>query len=175
MDNYLEYGNIKLRPLEPEDVDILYQWENDSSIWEFSNTKAPFSKHLLRLYIENSFKDIYETKQLRLVIETNEGKLAGAIDLFDFEPYHQRAGVGILIHSKEDRNKGYASDALQALISYSINVIGVRQLYANITTDNTASIHLFTKAGFIEVGIKKGWLKTPYGWKDEVLMQKILL
>ena len=174
MEKYLEYGNIELRPLEPEDIELLYKWENDSSLWEFSNSKTPFSKHILRIYIENSFKDIYEAKQLRLIIQTKDKRPVGAIDLFDFDPYHQRAGIGILIYKNEDRRQGFASDALQALENYSYNVVGIRQLYANISADNTTSISLFKKAGFIEVGVKKDWLKTTKGWNDELLLQKIL-
>ena len=174
MDNYLEYGHITLRALEPEDIELLYQWENESSLWQFSNSKSPFSKYILKLYIENSYKDIYEAKQLRLIIQTTKGQVVGAIDLFDFDPYHQRAGVGILIHSTEDRGKGYASDALQALMDYCYNVVGVSQLYANISDDNTNSIKLFKSAGFQEVGLKKQWLKTPGGWKNEWLFQRIL-
>lgn len=174
MDNRLNYGSILLRPLEPEDVNLLYRWENDMEIWEISNTRTPFSRHMLLQYIANSAKDIYETKQLRLIIQNDEGKAVGAIDLFDFEPYHLRAGVGILIHNKHHRNQGYASDALMALSDYSLNVLGLKQLYANIAADNKYSIKLFEKCGFTLVGIKKAWLKIPSGWKNECLYQKIL-
>ena len=172
--NYLAFGSIVLRPLEPDDIDILYSWENNTAIWEVSNTKAPFSKHILAQYIQESFKDIYSTKQLRLVIENLEGKPVGAIDLFDFEPFHQRAGVGVLINSEEDRGKGYASDALQALCNYGLNVLGLHQLYANITADNESSLILFQKLGFEEVGIKKEWIRSLTEWKDEVMLQKFL-
>jgi len=174
MNEILKYGNICLRALEPEDVDLLYQWENDTSLWELSNTVMPFSKFLLQKYIDESIRDIYDTKQLRLIIQTTEGISVGAIDLFDFEPYHRRAGIGILIHKTEERGKGYASDALQALCNYASNVLGIHQLYANITTDNTASLGLFQSAGFKISGTKKEWLKTLTGWKDEYLVQKFL-
>jgi diamine N-acetyltransferase len=173
--NNLKYGNITLRPLEPEDIDILYNWENNTNIWELSNTKAPFSKHILAQYIQESFRDIYSTKQLRLIIENIEGKTVGAIDLFDFEPYHQRAGVGILINNTEDRKKGYAANALLALCNYSVNILGLKQLYANISSDNVASLKLFEKQGFQKTGVKKNWLKTIHGWNDEIFLQKSLI
>ena len=174
MNNQLQYGKITLRPLEPSDIDLLYQWENNIEIWEVSNTKTPFSKHILAQYLMEAAKDIYETKQLRLVIQNEKMEAIGAVDLFDFEPYHQRAGVGVLIHNKNDRNKGYAGDALQALANYSLEVLGLKQLYANITTDNTNSIQLFEKCGYLKSGIKKDWIKTSTGWKDEILFQKLL-
>jgi len=95
----LKYGKISLRPLEPEDLDLLYIWENDVNIWKVSNTLAPFSRYILKQYIEESYKDIYESKQLRLIIQDEQGIPVGAVDLFDFDPYHARAGVGILIYA----------------------------------------------------------------------------
>jgi diamine N-acetyltransferase len=174
MNNQLKYKKIVLRPIEPEDIDLLYKWENDIAIWEVSNTRTPFSRHVLAQYLREAAKDIYETKQLRLIIENENGEPVGAVDLFDFEPYHLRAGVGILIHNKTDRNKGYATDALQALSNYAFEILGLKQLFANITSDNTGSISLFEKAGFVQVGVKKEWIKTVSGWKDEVLLQKFL-
>ena len=71
----LKGQNIHLRALEPEDLDFLYEIENNESIWEVSNTQTPYSKWVLKQYLENAHQDIYEAKQLRLVIvlsETNE-------------------------------------------------------------------------------------------------------
>ncbi len=170
----LEWGKIRFRALEPEDIDILFEWENDTEIWEISNTCEPFSKYILAKYIKDSQRDIYESKQMRMMIETLEGHPVGAIDLFDFDPFHFRAGVGILIHSKNDRKLGYATDALELLCKYASEYLRLHQLYANITEDNIASIHLFRKVGFERVGIKKDWRRTLNGWKNELLFQKIL-
>ncbi len=175
MSNYLEYGKVSLRNIEPEDIDLLYNWENNTEIWAISNTKVPFSKHILTQYIIEAAKDIYETRQLRLIIQNLDSKPVGAIDLFDFDPYHMRAGVGVLIHSNSDKNKGYATDALEALSRYTAKILGLKQLYANIAGDNINSIRLFEKAGFTRVGVKKEWLRTLTGWKDEIMFQKLLV
>jgi diamine N-acetyltransferase len=174
MNIQLTHGKIILRPLEPEDVELLYKWENNMELWELSNTRVPFSKYILNEYIKNSAKDIYENKQVRFIIENWERHAVGAVDLFDFDPYHMRAGVGILVHNLQDRNKGYASDALEALADYALNSLGLKQLYANIAADNIVSIGLFEKMGFTKNGVKKYWLKTASGWKDELFYQKIM-
>lgn len=175
MKKLLTYGKISLRPLEPEDIDLLYEWENNIEIWNVSNTRTPFSKYILAEYLKESAKDIYETKQLRLIIENEMSAPVGALDLFDFDPYHMRAGIGILIHKNEYRNHGYASDALNAIFRYAVEALGLKQLFANISASNTNSIHLFEKTGFQKSGIKKNWLKTLSGWEDEVLYQKMLV
>ena len=172
--NQLEFGKIRFRALEPDDIDLLYSWENDAEIWNISNTYEPFSKYILAKYIKESQRDIYESKEVRMIIETLNGKAVGAIDLFDFDPFHFRAGVGILVHDEKDRKLGYATDALQLLCNYAADYLRLHQLFANITEDNHASIQLFKNAGFELTGTKKDWRKTADGWKDELMFQKIL-
>ncbi|RLD63640.1 MAG: GNAT family N-acetyltransferase [Bacteroidetes bacterium] len=172
----LENKNIKLRALEASDLDLLYEWENNTDIWSISNTLSPFSKHILKQYLENSHLDIYQTKQLRLIIDLKKKENnipIGTIDLFDFDPFHLRAGIGILIYSEENRNKGYATEALELLINYSFNYLGLHQLYCNIASDNMKSIKLFTKAGYDIVGEKKDWIKSNKGWINEYILQII--
>jgi len=173
MKSYLSNDILTLRAIEPEDIELLFSWENDPEIWEVSHTLVPYSKYILALYIKNADKDIYESKQLRLMIETADGKTIGAIDLFDFEPYHSRVGIGLLIHSREDRSKGYASVALELLIEYCFKKLNIHQLYANIETGNKISLQLFEKHGFRICGTKKDWLRTDAGWKDEVMLQLV--
>jgi len=132
----LQGTHINLRALEPEDLEFLFKTENNESFWEVSHTKTPFSKYILKQYLENAHLDIYEAKQLRLIIEENETKKpVGMIDLFDFNPQHKRAGIGILIHENYQQN-GFASEALTLLMKYCFTHLNLHQLYANITSDN---------------------------------------
>lgn len=169
----LQGNHINLRALEPEDLHFLFSIENNETFWEVSHTQQPFSKYALKLYLENSHLDIYEAKQLRLVIEEKTSKKAiGMIDLFDFNPQHKRAGIGILIHP-DFQKKGYATEALTLLIKYSFTYLQLHQLYANINDDNINSIRLFEKLNFNQVGIKKDWNLTKDGFKNEILFQLI--
>ncbi|MBS2212879.1 GNAT family N-acetyltransferase [Carboxylicivirga mesophila] len=162
---------LVLRALEPDDIDLLYQWENNMDIWEVSNTLTPFSKYQLQKFIEQAQLDVFQTKQLRLIIELEPSKkVVGMIDLFDFDGFHQRAGIGIIIHQNY-RQQGFAYEALIMFTDYCFNNLGLNQLYANISVHNTGSIALFEKAGFMLVGIKKKWRKTKDGFIDEALYQ----
>jgi diamine N-acetyltransferase len=169
----LKGQNIHLRALEPEDLDFLFEIENNKSIWEVSNTQTPYSKWLLKQYLENAHLDIYEAKQLRLVIvfsETNEK--VGFIDLFDFDAKNCRAGIGIII-SENFRNQGIGKETLQLLSNYAFIHLNLHQLFANITINNEASLQLFSNFGFQKIGIKKDWSKINGTFVDEVLFQFI--
>lgn len=169
----LRKNGLHLRALEPSDIQFLYDLENNSAYWEISNTVVPFAKHVLESYIENAHRDIYDVRQLRLVICLEDETVLGCVDLFDFEPKHKRAGVGIVISAPENQKKGYATLALSLLSEYAFNILGLHQLYANVLLDNENSLHLFKKSGFVSIGVKKDWCWTPEGYKDEVVLQKI--
>ncbi|WP_166925353.1 GNAT family N-acetyltransferase [Flavobacterium poyangense] len=170
----LKGDSVYLRALEPNDLEFVYAMENDQSIWEVSNTQTPYSRFLVRQYLENAHQDIYEAKQLRLAICQDEDFPAvGLIDLFEFDPKNNRAGVGIVIQSKDNRNQNIGSEALELLIKYAFYNLNLHQLYANINVGNVASIALFTKFGFKEIGIKKDWILVNNQYQDEAIFQLI--
>jgi diamine N-acetyltransferase len=162
-----------LRAVDPEDLEFIYQLENNPSLWEFGHTLTPSSKFAIREYLENAHRDIYEVKQLRLAICNTLGAIKGVIDLYDFDPYHKRAGVGIVISQESDRAQGLASAALELMIDYAFNHLMLHQLYAGISEDNLASRKLFEKFRFRESGIKKDWIATKNNFKNEHLYQLI--
>lgn len=164
--------DIHLRALEPDDLDFLYKLENNPSVWEISGTTTPYSKHVLKQYLENAHRDIYDVKQLRLCI-CKKDTVVGLIDLFDFDPQNHRAGIGIVVLEENERNNGIGTQAISLLCDYAFSTLGLRQLFANVVEDNEASIHLFQKMGFIKVGIKKDWIFSNGSYKNEVLFQKI--
>ena len=168
----LQGTSIRLRALEPEDLPFLEQVENNPEFWEISHTLSPFSRYTLTQYLEAAGKDIYESKQLRFAIDI-QGKLIGFIDLFDYDPMHRRAGVGIVIADKQYRGKGLAHEALELLCTYSFEHLGLHQLYANILEDNQQSQFLFEKLGFVRAGLKKEWVFYKGNFKNELLYQKI--
>ncbi len=169
----LQGEKVILRALEPEDLDFLFTTENDVTFWEVSNTQTPFSRFILKKYIDNSHLDIYQVKQLRLIIlEIDKKRAIGMVDIFDFNPQHKRAGVGILIH-KKFQNSGFASEAVSLVVNYCFKILNLHQLFANITPDNPKSISLFTKQGFMKIGEKKDWLLVNGNFKDEIIFQLI--
>ena len=170
----LKGEKVRLRPIEPWDVDKLLEWENNHKNWRVSNTLVPFSKDIIMRYIENA-QDIFTVKQVRFIITDLDSLNAiGSLDLFEFEPLHQRAGVGILIDESE-RGKGYALESLQLIEDYALNVVGIRNLYCNILEDNIESQKLFEKAGYVQIGRKVKWFNDHVDWLDELMYQKQLV
>ena len=162
-----------LRALEPSDVEALYRWENDLTLWRVSGTLAPFSRHTLSQLIADQQYDIYATRQQRLIIESLRGEVVGAVDLLEFDPQNRRAGVGIII-DEAFRQRGYAKDALLALENYAKEILHLHQLWCGVTVGNKASEALFSSVGYTLSGVRKEWTLVDGKWQDELIFQKIL-
>ncbi len=163
---------IRLRKPEPEDLEFLYNIENNPEFWFISDSKSPYSKWQLKQHIENSVYDIYTNKELRLIIEvTNTNNSIGIIDLFEFDPLHKRIGLGILLDSKY-REKGYASKSIKMVIDYCFIVLEINQIWCNIDADNIKSIKLFKNLGFKQNGVLQNWKILNGKFKDVLFLQK---
>jgi diamine N-acetyltransferase len=169
-------SNILLRAPEPSDIDVLYLLENDPEVWHLGNTLSPYSRFEIEQFVLTTSHDIYVSKQLRFMIDWHsspgETVTVGSIDLFDFDPFHRRAGVGILIGNNY-RKKGFATEALEILLDYCFNTLMLHQVFCNIGNSNQDSIRLFTRLGFRTCGLRKQWLLRSNHWEDELMLQLI--
>jgi diamine N-acetyltransferase len=96
---FIKGEDIALRAMEPADVDLLYTWENRRDLWAVSYTQTPFSKSVLNDFVNASHQDIYTIRQLRvMIVELSTNETIGTIDWYEFEPQHQRVGLGIFVH-----------------------------------------------------------------------------
>ena len=163
---------VALRALEPEDLDVLYEVENDPQLWSIGLSNVPYSHFSLKEFIANTSNDIYTDKQLRLVVEA-DGQVAGILDLMAFEPEHRRAEIGIVVLEKY-RGRGVAAKAIRHLFEYCRSKLHLHQLYAWVPADNDASMSLFRSLGFAASSVIKDWLYNGNEFKDAVIMQLFL-
>lgn len=165
--------SISLRGPEPEDLDLLYLWENDTTLWPYGSTRAPLSRHQLWQYLENYDGDIFTQKQLRMIIVENaSGNAVGIIDLYDFDARDSRACVGIFI-ADNHRRKGYAAEALFLLNEYGRETLALHQLASWVSVDNEPSIRLFKKAGYKSKACLRSWIKHGHTYSDVLIFQKL--
>ena len=167
------YPSVELRALEPEDLYFLYRLENDPEVWQFSENQRPLSKNQLKKYLDHAHLDPFKIGQLRLVV-TVAGASVGLVDLFDFNPKHGNAMIGVIIDPL-NRNKGIGVKAVVAMCNYAKSWLNCRQLAAVITESNIHSIRLFEKAGFQKTGVLQDWITTPGGFETQLWYQKKLV
>ena len=170
--SWLKNDNLTLRAPEPEDLELIYAMENDTTLWYAGNATLPYSRYTLRAYLEQSKQDLLSERQARFVIELPDGNCTGMIDLADYDPINSRAEVCIGILGKY-RGQGIATQALQLLCQYAKERLHLHQLYAYVPVWNNESIKLFEKAEFTRHATLKEWQRGKEGYFDVILMQKL--
>lgn len=164
---------VCLRAMEPEDLDALYRIENDRDVWDVGENNVPYSRYILHDYIANASADIYADKQVRMVVENEEGLLVGVADVVNFCPSHARAEVSIVI-CREHRKKGYARAAIRQIMEYALRTLHLHQLYAVVREDNMPSLNLFSSLGFKSKMVLEDWLFDGKDYHNAVVMQFFL-
>ena len=160
--------------MEPEDLDLLYTIENDSSLWAVGVTSVPYSRYVLHDYIANTHNDIYADGQVRLMIETTDGgEVVGIADIMNFDPKNLKAEMGLVIMSSQ-RRKGYAASTIRQMKRYASGVLHLHQLYVIMADTNEAAVSVFRKAGFNEAARLPQWLYDGKNYADAILLQTFL-
>ena len=160
----MENGELRLRALEPEDAEMMYEAESDPAAWRYSDYLAPMSREMLREYALTYDADPMRSGQLRLIID-KDGTAIGMLDLFDISPRHLRADTGIYI-LPDYRWGGIGVKALQLAKDYCRSRLGLHQLTASVAQQNTAARRCYEKAGFQTSGTRPDWLRSENGWED---------
>ncbi len=164
---------VTLRAVEPEDLDALYRYENDTELWAVGSTLAPYSRKQIHDYVATYSADIYAERQLRLMVtDADTGVTVGTVDLTDFSPADMRAQVGILIDTPFQR-MGYGKSALETLLHYCRVTLQLHQVYAIVPAANEASMRLFRSCGFRTSGRLRSWLRRAGSYSDAIIFQKL--
>lgn len=171
--SYFIGNRVRLQAMEPENLELIYEMENDPTQWDIANFSVPYSRYVIKQYMESSQCDMFADKQLRLMIVRLEDQtIIGTIDITGFLPMHGRGEVGISL-KKQYRGEGYAREALNLLCDYAFGFLYLKQLSAEVAVDNELSLRLFTSCGFEQCGLLKEWWFVEGCFKDVVLLQRL--
>jgi diamine N-acetyltransferase len=166
-------AKIAVRSLHTSDAMEIMEWENNESLWRYSDRNTAFTLMEIEAHIR-AMKEVGKTKQLRLMIVTPDQEKIGLVDIFDMDFEHQRGALGILIANKEHRRQGYASEALRLMMKFAHLNYGITNFYCTIQSDNIHSIALFEKLQFTRTGERKEWYKIDGKWINEYFYQRII-
>lgn len=163
---------VRLRAIEPEDLDLLYRIENDVKLWNVGTSNVPYSRYTLHDYVANATNDIYADGQVRMMVENEAGETVGIVDLVNFDPSNCRAEVGLIILDAF-RRRGLGGSTLNKIADYALKVLHLHQLFAFVDCKNEASVNLFLHSGYHESTRIKDWLYDGREYRDAVMMQLV--
>jgi [ribosomal protein S5]-alanine N-acetyltransferase len=79
--------------------------------------------------------------------------------------------VGVVL-ARAVWGRGFAGDALTAAVGHGFTALGAHRIFADVDPDNTASLRLFERAGFVREGLLRHAWRTHLGLRDSVILAR---
>ncbi len=160
--------HIYLGPLLPQDFNTLMEWADDIEAAHYNETYRPaLWKQQEELWFPRSHDP---SRVLFAVRRTLEPQIIGYVQIWNIDPVHHSALLGLRIGSTEDRNRGYGREALRLTIPYLWNQLHLSRIGLSVFSSNAAALHLYEKAGFVREGQLRQAVFINGHWLDIILM-----
>jgi len=161
---------VFLRVLEPSDIDRVYKWHNDTTLYQ---TLVGRHHYVSRSTVEKwlAQKGEFSHQEISLaicLIDTQEH--IGNIYLKDIDPYNRHAFLHILIGDPEHRQKGFGFQAVSSLLDYAFNKMGLHRIGLHLLSDNYVALKFYKKCGFLLEGTMKKHVFKDGVFKNVVIM-----
>lgn len=140
----LRTERLLLRPLREADIDTVLAYRNDPAVAALQDWDLPVSQEHVAEQVARTWSDIEPGQSRQIGIE-HDGELLG--DLYvGLDEHGGVAEIGFTLRT-EHQGKGYASEAVSAVVDDLIDRLGVHRLTAELSKDNVASIRLLERIG----------------------------
>ncbi|OLR90044.1 GNAT family N-acetyltransferase [Actinokineospora bangkokensis] len=162
-------GKVRLRPLEPEDVDALWRWHNDPDVTRWLTERFPESLAELRKRFAERGPNTYERVMLG-IRQLADDRLIGVCALHGADPRFGRAELDIYLGEKDAWGRGNAAEAMRLLCAYGFDELRLHSIQLTVVAANTDARRLYRRVGFREVGTTREAFRRAGQWHDVVVM-----
>jgi RimJ/RimL family protein N-acetyltransferase len=148
----LSSERITLRALRRDDLEQLWEFNNDVEVEVAGGGDPPMPQSLERLQAEfDSNVSSGGRDGTTFAIEAN-GKFIGHCSLFQFDATNHTCALGITIGDKEYWGREYGRNALNLLLDYAFRLQNIRRVYLSVNSTNERAIRSYLACGFVEEG-----------------------
>jgi len=151
-----EFGDIRFRPIEREDLKLLHKWENDFELMMYSRSKPLNCVSLTQL--ESQYEEWMKDKdKIRFIVElSTKSKPIGTAIIRKEEWGNIRAAdIGVYIGEKELWGKGYGKQITVALLEMCFIFLNMERCEAWSVEYNKRAHKTLEKCGFKKGGVMR--------------------
>jgi RimJ/RimL family protein N-acetyltransferase len=149
-----EFGDVRFRPVEKEDLKLLHQWENDFELIMYSRARPMNLMNMAQ--IEKEYEDrTKDEKILYYIVETtNPQEPIGIASIRREEWANVKTGtLGTYIGKKELWGKGYGKQITVAMLEMAFFHLNMERCEAWSVEYNTRAHKALEACGFKKSGV----------------------
>lgn len=146
--------HIFLSPVSIEDVEKYTEWMNDFETTDYTGRSSQlYTIDKERKWLECGSEN--KENQIFGIIDFKKDILIGNCGLHKIDSVNRTATLGIFIGEKEERSKGYGTEAIKLLLDYGFNYLNLHEIQLDVMSFNKRAIRCYEKAGFKEYGRRR--------------------
>jgi RimJ/RimL family protein N-acetyltransferase len=168
----IETERLLLRPIDPDrDIDAMHAYLSREDVCAYIPSVPSSREQVVEQYRDPNRRrsTLTEPKQaMRVAVVLREtGELIGDVMLFWRSGEHRAGEVGY-VFNPDHHGRGYATEAVRALLRLGFDGLGLHRITGRIDQRNPASAAVLTKVGMRQeaVLVENEWFKG--GWSTEV-------
>lgn len=150
---YLENDKVIIRKMKSSDVAALSMISNNDNVYKYIPAFLyKKSNKTLETAIKNLGGRDFEKRKLivaGIYLQDEPDRLVGLAEMFDYKKRENKVTIGYRIH-EEYWNQRIASNALQLMVQYLVNEIGIQTLNAFVMPENIYSSSILLHNGFVK-------------------------
>ena len=166
----LEGRIINLRAREPSDAEVVTRWLNDREVQRGLGGRYLWSLSAEVEWLREKTSKPPDFYDIRVCIETKDGRTIGTSGLHDVSPENRSASLGIMIGEKDCWSQGYGTDAIVTLIRHAFGQMNLHRVELQVYADNTRAIACYRKCGFVEEVRMRRYRYRDGEWIDALTM-----
>ena len=143
---------IYLRPAERDDLDRFVRWFADAETTRHLALRAPFSRAMEDQWFERALADQGQSVYHFVICRLADDEPIGIADLRNLDFVNGNAEFGISIGEKGEWNKGYGTDALNAICDFGFGELRLERIELQVYAANARARRSYEKAGFVLEG-----------------------
>ena len=148
----LRTARLTLRPIALADAAALFAYRRNADVMNYWDWPPQKNLRDVQRIIRAHAKAIGNgTVEWWAVALTDDGPAIGECDLSEIDHHHKHAEVGFLFRL-DLWGKGYAHEAMQAVIAHAFGALGLARLWARSHSGNARSKRLLERLGFEHEG-----------------------
>ena len=150
----LRTERLVLRPLAPGDAGAVFTIMSDDQAMRFWDWPAVREPQTVAEIVTGQIADMAQGRAVYWAAALG-ARVIGACDLSEIDRHHGRAEIGFLF-DRAYWGKGYATEAIAAVIGHAFGPLGLERLWARFHAGNEGSRRLLERLGFVREGTLKG-------------------
>jgi ribosomal-protein-alanine N-acetyltransferase len=141
---------LTLRKLKEADADDIFALRSDEKVLQHTGIPKPATVDDAAAYIQKILNLEHNSEAVQWGITLNsDNKIIGTICFWNVVKENHHAEIGYILRS-DFHNKGIMQEAMEPVIDYGFDTMKLHTIEAQISPENTASIKLVERSGFVQ-------------------------